>query len=578
MLQQLIHIILISLICIIWGLPAYIYLTKEGTEKYWLKTGSGCVLFLFFTGLLSLSLISSWMVLFIPLKFEYLLYSTIVLFAILLTFFKSNILSTSQLYKIGIKFSLPGLFFLITCILFITLGTLKPVNIDTQLYHLQIIQWNNEYGTVPGLANLYPRLGLGSNWFNLISIFYIPAFEHSNFTFLNTTITIWFLLWLLHKWQIFHNKKEIPGNNSFALFFFILIIYFLFDWQLFRDTANSTNYDFIVTALTIIVLTYFAEDIFIAKKNKFSLPIILTSLSIIPFKLSGIFILIPVFFYLLHFKSAKIWLSSIAAGLLILLPLLIRNYITTGYPLYPTAFSINSPDWQLPLSMTEKFNDYVLHVNKFYNQNMGFIFSYEKTNFNWIPFWFKGILIQHKILLILTFLSTGLLFYKPLTQNNKQKFRLFIISLWLMTAGWFFTAPDPRFAYGFLLFAAFLPLSVALGKFISHRLIYNAGFSLMIPVILIYGFKKAEPIIKNPDHFLVVIQNDAPAFSKKMINEAAYNKTETINDNWNNRCFFTPLPCLSEENPYLIRRGSSIKSGFRMNPVTDSNFIQRYNY
>ena len=581
MLQQFLHIFITSAICMVWGLPIYFYLKGREIENYWNCNGQGIFVFLFFGGLLSLAFLSSWAILFIPLKFNYLLSTTIGLIIILLLFFKKAILKLLQDCKFKKNTPFLQFLFILSCILLFTLlGTLKPVNIDTQLYHLQIIRWTNEYGTVPGLANLYPRLGLGSNWFGLISLFHIPSFKHQNFTFLNSTITIWFLFWLMNKWK-YHNLLRLHDSHHrvFALFYFFLILYFLYDWQLFRDTANSTSYDFIVTALMIVVISYIAEHLFTNAKNNFSFLLIVISVMIITFKLSGIFILIPVFFYLLNFKKQGIWIKTFIAGCVILFPVLVKNYIVTGYPLYPSVVSFDSPEWQLPKEMAVKFQEYILYVNKFYNQQIGFIFSYNKTTFNWIPFWNDGILLKHKILFCLSGLSLLSFFYYPFPSAvSHSKIKLFTLSLCLMAAGWFFTAPDPRFAFGFLLFMALFPLSFYISKYFDLLKIAKPAFAILTLAVLAYSLKKSEIFFKAPQYLYTVESIDTPPFQPTIINNSSFNSTQPINDNWNNRCFFTPLPCLCEINPYLRYRSNNLEDGFFMNLKPDSNFIINFNY
>ena len=580
MVQQLLHIIIISAICIIWGLPSYFFLKRSHSEESWYGKGVSIFIFLFFSGLFSLAVLSSWLVLLIPLKFYYLLIATVLLLLVLPFFCKRTTALLYQHLRIKENITLFQYVFVISCILlFIILGSQKSVNIDTQLYHLQIIRWTNEYGTVPGLVNLYPRLGLGSNWFNLISLFHIPAFNHQNFTFLNSTTTIWFLLWLMSKWRYYYKLDDTkPHARTFIMFYFLLILYFLFDWQLFRDTANSTSYDFIVAALTIAVISFITEGIFTDKKNDFSLVLIILSLLIIPFKLSGLFILIPVLFYLVNFRNKSVWLKSFLAGCIILFPLFARNYIITGYPLFPSTLTVGSPEWQLPKEMALKFKEYIFYVNKFYDQQIGFIFAYDKTTFNWIPFWIGSILIKHKILFILSSLSFLLFYYNPHSQIKHTKIRLFIISLWLMVAGWFFTAPDPRFALGFLLFLAFFPLSFFVGKYIPFKKISDLVFSITTLIILTYTIKKSEPLFKQPRFLYHVVNSDMPPFQTAIINDVTFNTPEKINANWNNRCFFIPLPCICETNPFVQPRNKNIRKGFMMKPIPDSIFIQNYNY
>ena len=579
MLQQLLHVIVISFICIIWGLPYYFFLKRRDKEEYWTGKQTGCFIFLFFCGLLSIGFISSCLVLLIPLRFNYLLIATSLLIFVLFLFFKKRITSLFEDLKIKKGFTLIEYIFSASCILlFIVLGSSTSVNIDTQIYHLQIIRWTNEYGLVPGLANLYPRLGLGSSWFNLISIFHIPLFTHQNFTFLNNTVTIWFLLWLMNKWKYYYRADSNAAfSRTFCLFYFFLLLYFLFDWQLFRDTANSTSYDFIVTALMIAVISFIAEELFFDKKIKFSFVLIIISFMIISFKLSGLFILAPVFFYLLNFKQAGVWVKSFIGGGIIFFPILVRNYISSGYPLYPSLLSVGHPEWQVPPEMAARFQEYIFYINKFYNHQVSFIFSYEKTMFNWIPFWMEGIILKHKIILLLSCLSLILFFYNPVSDIKSIKIKMFIISLWLMTAGWFFTAPDPRFALGFLLFLSLLPLSFLITKFLNITKIFNPVFIIATLFVLIYGVKKLATLVKAQGYLYHVSNTDIPGVEKIVLNQVSLNVPLKINNNWDNRCFFTPLPCLCEKNPYLKTRTDHIKNGFKMDKP-DSAFIKSFNY
>jgi hypothetical protein len=53
---------------------------------------------------------------------------------------------------------------------------------------------------------------------------------------------------------------------------------------------------------------------------------------------------------------------------------------------------------------------------------------------------------------------------------------------------------------------------------------------------------------------------------------------DKINGNWDRRCYFLAVPCITQKNPYLQARGGDLKDGFRMYPEPDSNFIVDYVY
>ena len=183
MLQLAVHMIIISTICMVWGLMILLAAKKiKPGNNFWIRSTAGFYCFLYFAGLITLSFISSWLCLFLPMRFSYLLLFSIVPLLFLISKRKAAV-ELLKMFPLKLNLSLVEVSFILVCLAacFIP-GVLKPLNSDTQIYHVQIIRWFNEYGTVPGIANLFPRFGLGSNWFNLIAMFRIPYFSYENLT------------------------------------------------------------------------------------------------------------------------------------------------------------------------------------------------------------------------------------------------------------------------------------------------------------------------------------------------------------------------------------------------------------
>ena len=579
MLQLITHIIIISVFCMLWGIPSFLICKKNHSgNEFWLRSTAGELCFLFFSGLITLSFISSWLCLFVPLKFTYLILLTSVLIFFLL--FKRKAIE-SLLTPGKLKFTtLDITFAVIVLLILIVAGSLKPANNDTQIYHVQIIRWINEYGTVPGLANLFPRFGLGSNWFNLISFFKIPFFKYQNFTYLNVTAAIWVFFWLLNNWK-FHStiKNVIPANRIMSHFYMLIILYCFFEWELFRDAASSTNYDFIVTTLSIAAISYLLEILLHTIKNKgSSFVFIVICLSIITFKLSGASIVVLLVFYLFIFNKIRYWNFALLAGLLIILPFLLKNFIITGYPLYPGTISFGNPDWQVPKAMTNYLRQYIQTVNRFYNsKNFDFTHVPELMNKNWIKAWWNGILIQQKFIVIFSMSSVLMFFLKSKLNADHKKIRTLFFLLLIMAAAWFFSAPSPRFGYGTLLVLAFFPICFFVGNKIS--------IAVQKPVIIFtifiscwYLYKKSEPVLRNPENLIHTVNLDQPPLNKVYIKGMLFNLPEIINTGWMRDCYNSDLPCIYQENKYLLPRGSSIKDGFKMDPHPDSIFIRNYIY
>jgi len=582
MLQQLFHTLLVSFTCLIWGLPLLFLNSKfKFKDNFWFTSFTSLLAFLFFSGCITIGILSSWFVLFLPLKFLNLAILTVILFLVFLITKREDLsIILVNIKKTKNNIPVSAVFYsLISLILFLGLGSILPVNHDTQIYHYQIIKWQETYGTVPGIANLLPRFGQGSNWFNLISFFNLPFLKNDNYTALNISFVSWSFIWLLSKWNFHYQlSKNNVSNRILAFYYFLLFVFFMADWQLFRDAANSTNYDFEVTTFLILIFSFLFETSFKEKKeNNFSPILILFALSVISFKFSGVFILLFIIYYLIiNYKFSR-WILTALAGTIIILPILIRNYITSGYPLFPFPYSISNPDWQLPYELANGNYYYILDYNRFFNYWM-LIGKIPDTPFNWVPYWFKGILIQHKVVLILALSSTFLFFLKLNYIFEPKKLRHLLILLLIMIAGWFFSAPDPaRFGYGFLLPAAFISLSIAFSKYLPIKF-YNLLIIVMIIAVSFYSFKKINPVFQNPERMVYPESAVKPALSSALINGINFNIPKIINGNWDHRCYNTDLPCLPGWNPFIKPRGNSLKDGFRMEAITDTFFIKNYNY
>lgn len=582
MLQLIFHIIIISGLCMLWGLPALLLLKKNNPESdsnFWIRSTSGLFCFLYFSGLITLSFITSIACLFIPLKFTYLLISTV---GLLLFLIPNRKRITTHLKQYSFKYRttiIESLFVSICILMFIVIGTLKPINADTNIYHVQIIRWLNEYGTIPGIANLFPRYGLGSNWFNLISIFKIPFFSNNNYTWLNTATVIWFFVWLVGNWK-FHQKNASASisNKILSHLYLLLIVFCLFEWELFRDAANSTNYDFIVTALTIVIILFLIEEIlFPPITRKFSFLFVIACISLIPLKLSGAFAILLLLYYLLSFKKAKYWIYCFLAGLLITIPFILKNYIITGYPFFPASLSFSSPEWQVPVAMTDYLRQYIHVTNRFYNIPIDYKQIPELMQKSWISLWFGGILIQQKTIILGAITSLFVFVFKPSFLPDTKKIRILFLLLFLMAVGWFFSAPSPRFGYGVLLILAFFPACLFFGRYISTKL-HLPVYLITIAIACLYIYKKSSPIRSNPAYLVYPVALDKPPGKKINLDGIELYLPEIINNGWMRDCYDTDVPCIYQENIYLQQRGKYMRDGFKIIQQPDSTFIRNYIY
>src|SRR5438105_13377901 len=87
MLQQLVHIMIISLICILWGMPLLLaFKTSVDKDIFWYHSSAGLLSFLFFLGCITISLVNSWFGLVALCRFCYLAIGTLALIGYLIVF------------------------------------------------------------------------------------------------------------------------------------------------------------------------------------------------------------------------------------------------------------------------------------------------------------------------------------------------------------------------------------------------------------------------------------------------------------------------------------------------------------
>jgi hypothetical protein len=574
MLLNLLYFAIISFFCILWGLPILTTQDKTGKKD---TIDTTRILSSFFIGLVALSVVASWIALFAPVRV-----SVLILLSAIWT------ISTKKywipIFSIKKQLTLPkvslaeGMFVCSCILLFSYMATKKPTMEDSDLYHLQNIKWAHEFGVVPGLANLYLRFGFYSNWFHAISLFDIPTLN-KNFLYLNFTFVVWFFLFLFNEYKINIAQSNLPQQHL-SIFIVLCLFFMLFEWDLFRVATSSTTYDFVVSAMVLLCFILFLKKIVHSSNEEDDFVLLVLIIATPFFKMTGFFLTV---FWLLLFYSSKNKLQLLARSatiyLICFIPYATKNYMQTGYIFFPyKIFSFWHPDWQVPSGMLYLFNKYIYQSNHYINQPIPGFSTTNGSSFSFFRDWFLHLVTSDKLIIAGAFLLFPLLSVFVLRLYKRQFRKVFVLygfSLFVIFA-WLAASPDPRFAYGFLMFLTFFPLSAVIVKYVKGWMISSSLylFTAVIFIYLYFGSNK-EFTYKN---ILRPSTATVPSFKIIQINNQKYNLPSIINNNWNIRCINTPLPCLYEFNPYLQPRGTNIKNGFQMRPYPDSSFILNYNY
>ncbi len=545
------------------------------------------------SGLILVTALGQWIVLFLPLNFYSLLGFVTPLFTILSILLRRPLAAGCK--KVLTRTSVPPFFLpclLIFGLMVLALNAGPTIMDDTDSYHIQMIKWAQEYGTVPGIANLHFRFGYNSSWFLSVALFLPPIKGLNGYLALNGLISCWLCYYLLQKiFSVFSNSTaNLRANSFFAAA--ILLILCLVAWPMIRGNAATANYDFISTCCLIALFMETGTAVWpssspasAAKSSSSPGTAARPSSSpgtsakapsspgpewlVWPFYLSTVklinsVLLLFCLLWLIRSFNKQTLLTFLATASFILAPFYARNVLLSGYLLYPwyrpDFFSF---DWKVSRSLVIEQLNFI----KYFNRSNGDLQKVIGLPFpKWLPIWHHNLVPYNKII---TDASIGcwllvLVRWKKLS-GFSATYRLCLLTLFVVLVAWLMTAPDPRFVYGALLAGIFvfiltLPSLTAVAN--SRRLI--AIFLVLLSgALLIYTTRKmiAHPEYRN---WIKPLPLPVPPTQKIRIDGIELQIPDKILDNWNPRCYDTELPCLYWVNPYLRARGHTIRDGFRV--------------
>lgn len=501
----------------------------------------------FFMGFLVTSLFAGVLSIFIPIgtyALQGLCLLTVMLFFLQLKELKTRIGNTIVIIK-NIRRRDLLIYLLIT--LFVLMALSQPVKLwDTELYHAQYIKWIRNYAVVPGLGNIHGRFAFNSMFFVVSGLF---TFEIGD-TLIYPLNGICLLV-LTYKLV----KLSLNSSDSFwkSVFYGSLLLVL---FALVSRSLNSPSPDIICAVLIVYAFLYM--PVFNNAKVFGVVHFLLLSLlvfSCITYKLSSSFILlllIPAF----RLNLRKGLLVSVVAGIIVIIPFLVRNYYLSGYLVYPfPAVDIFNVDWKIPLAKVIEEKEWVESWARIPGKTPEEVLNLKFTE--WIYPWlewiggFERVVIVANALLVLVF---------TIAIVKRERIFLGLIAIILVNLTfWFVNAPAPRFAYGFLIlgFSFAIALPIKLFGFSSAKVLTYRHYLLLI-IMFAISFRYFSYPIKNP---------------KAIILPGPFGKAEIENRNENfpynhslsdSRCYNADLPCAPYPLENIEMRGADLGDGFRI--------------
>ncbi len=431
----------------------------------------------------------------------------------------------------------------------VLMGLPIPHHSDSQFYHAQAVQWAAQYPVVPGLGNLFGRLAFNSSWFVGQATFSLSPWVQGTPYTLNLLL---FFIWAAYLLKRLIEPKIITQTALLDAGFLFITLFCIRGWLSSPAPDVAVCMYMLICCRTIIGHLLLGELV----NSRFLVLLLATAITI---KVSA-GLLAPLLILVPGLWLRKKWLHYVGFGFLILLPWLVRNYILSGYIIYPfLELDFLHPDWKVSLQQAEAEAGWI----KSWARHMGPEYYYVGNQPVWE--WFRHWLVNRTFLNQLLLSATaGLLLFQLLKVLIKRKASrpellalLFIVPICV----WLCSAPDLRFGYGVLLPCLLLLLLLILPKLnipLSPRY-------LAISFILLLGFR-TYTVLAFDHLFETKYILLPPPFPEADTRQITIDGILISIPNWEGNCYNHPIPCVNESLiPHNITaRGKCLEDGFRL--------------
>lgn len=414
------------------------------------------------------------------------------------------------------------LIFFVAALFFTTEGNFFS---DSGYYHEQSIRWIEEFGTVKGSVHILKRLAYNSCYFCQCALYSMrDIFSQS----LHCLSGFYGILVMGYALAGFNKSIRTNAIRLAPFVYFILLCS--------EITSPASDYPLVFSVFYVVIRWFELRD----DNEEYYSPYALLSLFVvflISIKLTvGCLILIVIkpAIAMIKEKRIKEIITSIMAGIIILLPYFIRNYIICGWLIYPfTKIDIFNPDWKLPMRHVQADADEI----KVWGRGMGQIGGQVTDSIKvWLPHWWEYMSVPNRLIVAsaIIVLSVYLVYRvcrfisevirhgikKTATEvviDNIDRY-IFEAALLFSLLYWFFESPLFRYGVCYILIAMFYAIGDMLGEAWNKSVIIKVAVVLicvltMIPFtngIIEYFKWNYECILYYSDYEYFVMQEDYP--------------------------------------------------------------------
>ncbi len=362
-----------------------------------------------------------------------------------------------------ILFSWEGFFYICFVLLIAFFTSRGEFHTDTNIYHAAAIRIYEEYGLVKGIGNLQLHYAYNSSYLAFASVFSLKwllgSSLHATTGFLETVMC----LYAFHGLRAFRQHADhVTDMMRVGILIYTLV-------NVTRSMSPATDYATMFLALFIV--TAWCENFF-EKGSDFTVYCLLTVAAVFAATLKfscSLLILIglyPVCRLVRERKWKEIGIF-LSCGCVVLCPFLVRNYLISGWLLYPfEGIDLFQVPWKIPV-------EYLVHDADQIKVWGRCLYDVDKVDMpagQWLPIWWEHQFRYEKMFLggvvlgtALQLLMAGMRLYRK--QRLRPQLAVLHLAIWGNIFVWFLMAPFIRYGLAFLISV----VMIAAGDYLSER-------------------------------------------------------------------------------------------------------------
>ena len=464
--------------------------------------------------------------------------------------------------KIKIDRDVPFFFLVLFAIIFINYNT--STIYDSNLYHIQILNWSSFYKIIFGLSNLEIRFGTNSFWQLILSIFNNPKYKVQVLYILNC-VPISILISQFYSTSFENNKLSSIFIFSCLNFILLFSIIHPISNGFILNSIRSPEVDTVAMCFFIFSVYFFLKYFEDFRESDYIYCFLFSSLSAIT-KISHIGVmLLPFALFVLTKKKFNRTLF-VCCILFILWSL--KSFILSGCWVFPIS-STCYPEfiWSTPINEIKLHSDTISSYPRAQSANPLRImdFPYTLYSLEWFFPWIKTYFLATSffvIFLSIIFISLAVFVLTYTQRSNKiykEKIFYIFIVFYLINLYIWFKAPELRYGYGLFISLCCLSFSYSFKIFIDKfNLLKKFKFFpiILILILIIQNYKNINFLNETNK---IKFDNSNIKFFKK-IDDVEFYKS-TVNRGF---CNDFVSPCLIYPKKFSIKKQNNYKIIYRL--------------